>query len=286
MTAGERRRRVRGILEARACIHPASVHDPISARIARDLGFEMGMLAGSVASMTVLGAPDLILLTLSEFADQARRICRAADLPLMVDADHGYGNALNAMRTVQELEHAGVAAISIEDTDLPRPFGAPDARLVSLEEGVGKVRAALAARTDPATVILARTGAPGITGSEDALARARAYCATGADGLFLTGVTTRTQLDALAAVATIPLVLGALSDELAERDYLARRGVRIALQGHLPFQASVQALHAALKALRDGVAPRDLPGLAPPALMRRLTHEEGYRAAMRDFLGG
>lgn len=285
MTASARRRRVRDILEGKACVHPGSVHDPISARIADEVGFEIGMFAGSTASLTVLGAPDLIVLTLSEFADQARRICRAADLPLMVDADHGYGNALNVMRTVQELENAGVAAMSIEDTDLPRPFGAPKPRLVPLEEGVGKVQAALAARTDPATVIFARTGAASITGMEDALGRTRAYSLTGADGLFLTGVTTRDQLDALAAVATIPLVLGTLSDELADRAYLAARGVRIALQGHQPFQASVQALYATLKALREGTPPKALQNLAPPALMKRLSREAEYEAATRDFLG-
>jgi carboxyvinyl-carboxyphosphonate phosphorylmutase len=286
MGARERRQSVRGILGGEACVHPGSVHDPISARIARELGFELGMFAGSTASLTVLGAPDLIVLTLSEFADQARRICRASDLPLMVDADHGYGNALNVIRTVQELENAGVAAMSIEDTELPRPYAAPKPRLVPLEEGVGKVRAALTARSDPATVIFARTGAAGITGMDDAIERTRAYCATGADGLFLTGVSTRAQLDALAAVATCPLVLGTLSDELADRAYLADRGVRIALQGHQPFQAAVQALYATLKALREGVAPKDLPGLAPPALMRRLTREDEYQTAVRDFLGG
>lgn len=286
MTANARRRRVRDILVGGECVHPASVHDPISARIAEELGFELGMLAGSVASLTVLGAPDLIVLTLTEFADQARRICRASALPLMVDADHGYGNALNVMRTVHELESAGVAAMSIEDTELPRAFAAPEPRLLAPEEGVGKVRAALAARTDPETVILARTGAAAITGIEDAIARARAYCAAGADGLFLTGVTSRVQLDALASVASVPLVLGALSGELADRKYLAARGVRIALQGHLPFQAAVQALYATLKALREGTAPRDIANVAPAAMMRRLTREDLYDAASRDFLGG
>ena len=112
----DRRERFRAILGGSRCVHPGSVFDPISARIAEDLGFEVGMFAGSVASFTVLGAPDLIVLTLSEFAAQAYRICWAGNLPLLVDADHGYGNALNVMRTVQELETAGVAAICIEDT--------------------------------------------------------------------------------------------------------------------------------------------------------------------------
>ena len=99
----DRRKRFRAVLDGNACVHPGSVYDPISARIAEDLGFELGMFAGSTASLTVLGAPDLIVLTLSEFAQQAYRINRAGNLPLMVDADLCYGNALNVKRTVEEL---------------------------------------------------------------------------------------------------------------------------------------------------------------------------------------
>src|SRR5208282_1091129 len=119
----DRRQRFRAVLAGSACVHPGSVFDPISARIAEDIGFETGMFAGSIASFTVLGAPDLVVLTLTEFAEQIRRITRAGGLPLLVDADHGYGNALNVMRTVQELEAAGVAALTIEDTLLPRAYG-------------------------------------------------------------------------------------------------------------------------------------------------------------------
>src|SRR4051794_27194801 len=107
----DRRQRFRAILTGSRCIHPGSVYDPLSARIAEDLGFEVGMYAGSTASLTVLGAPDLIVLTLTEFAQQALRIGRAGNLSLMVDADHGYGNALNVKRTVEELETAGVSAM-------------------------------------------------------------------------------------------------------------------------------------------------------------------------------
>ena len=144
----ERRARMRAILEGDACIYPASVFDPMSARLAQSIGFEAGMFAGSVASLTVLGAPDFILLTLTEFAEQALRINRAASLPVLADADHGYGNALNVMRTVQELEAAGLSALTIEDTLLPRPFGDATVRPVSIEEGVGKMKAAIAARSD------------------------------------------------------------------------------------------------------------------------------------------
>ena len=124
-----RRDRFRAILNGNGCIHPASVFDPLSARIAEHLGFELAMLAGSTASLTVLGAPDMILLTASEFAQQAHRISRAMSLPLLVDADHGYGNALNVARTIEELTTAGVAAATIEDTNLPLPFAAKGARI-------------------------------------------------------------------------------------------------------------------------------------------------------------
>src|SRR5580658_10587129 len=116
----DRREKFRAVLSGPRCVHPGSVYDAISARIAEDLGFEVGMFAGSIGSFSVLGNPDLILLTLTEFAAQAYRINRAGKLPLMVDADHGYGNALNVMRTVQELETSGVAGMMIEDTALPR----------------------------------------------------------------------------------------------------------------------------------------------------------------------
>src|SRR5204862_5981246 len=166
-----RREKMRALLAGGRCLYPASVFDAISARIAEDLGFEIGMFAGSVASLAVLGAPDLIVLTLTEFAEQAYRINRAGNLPLLVDADHGYGNALNAKRTVEELETAGVSALTIEDTVLPRTFGATKTTLIPIEEGVGKMKAALAGRQDPRLVIAGRTGALRVTSLEDTIAR-------------------------------------------------------------------------------------------------------------------
>ena len=219
MRGTERRQRLRAILEGARCLHPASVFDPLSARLAEDLGYELGMFAGSVASLMVLGAPDLILVTLSEFAEQARRISRAGNLPLLVDADHGYGNALNVMRTVEELETAGVAALTIEDTALPQGFGeAGKVRLASIEEGVGKMRAALEARRDPDLVIVGRTSAMAATSTEDAVARARAYEAAGVDALFFVGLRRKAQLDALAAAVKLPIVLGGVGAELDDRD--------------------------------------------------------------------
>jgi carboxyvinyl-carboxyphosphonate phosphorylmutase len=287
-SVAERRRRFRAVLAGSACVHPGSVFDPMSARIAEDLGFECGMFAGSTASLTVLGAPDLIVLTLTEFAEQARRICRAArTLPLLVDADHGYGNALNAMRTVEELEGAGVSAMTLEDTVLPRPYGDGKTALLSLEEGLGKVRAGLAARDDPGFCVVARTGAVSVNGLRDAVERTRAYTSSGADALFYTGVRTRAELDALSAVATVPIILGGVEGtELGDGAYLAARGVRVALQGHQPIMAAARAVHDTLKALREGTKPADLPGLPAPGLMAAATRDSDYKRWTRDFLGG
>ncbi len=281
-----RRKAFRSILAGNACVYPGSVHDPIAARIAVELGFEVGMFAGSTGSLTVLGAPDLITLTLTEFADQALRIGRAADLPLMCDADHGYGNALSVMRTVEELETAGVAGLSIEDTVLPQAFGTTDAQqILSVEEGIGKMKAALAGRSDPDLVIAGRTSAILITGIEDTIRRAQAYEAVGVDAIFLVGVKTRKELEAIAPKIKLPIILGTATPEISDKAYLASQGVRVCLQGHLPFQAAVQGIYATLKALRDGVAPKDIQNLASADLMRRVTRADDYDRWSREFLG-
>ncbi len=280
-----RRARFREILNGADCVHPASVHDAISARIAADLGFEMGMFAGSVASLAALGEPDLIFLTLSEFAEQAYRVSRGADLPILVDADHGYGNALNVMRTVEELETAGVAGLSIEDTLLPQPFGAGGKPgLISIEEGVGKMKAALAARHDKDLVIAGRTSAVAISGIADAVARAKAYEAAGVDAMFYVGIKSEAELEALCAAVRIPIILGGVPAKLLDRKKLAALGVRICLVGHQPFQASIQAIYATMKALRDGVAPGDLAGLASSDLSNQATRGDDYARAIKAFL--
>lgn len=281
-----RRENFRSVLSDDRCVYPGSVFDPISARIAEDLGFEVGMFAGSVASMTVLGAPDLIVLTLSEFAGQAHRISRASELPLLVDADHGYGNALNVKRTVEELEMAGVAALSIEDTELPQPYGAEGkTRLISVDEGAGKMRAAIEGRRDKNLVVAGRTSAPRVTDVDDAVDRVRAYESAGVDAVFLVGVSTREELDKLSDAVSVPVILGGAGSEVMDLDYLASRGVRICLQGHQPFTAAVQAVHDTLKSLREGASPGDLVDKSSSGLLKGLTREKDYQSWMKDFLG-
>jgi len=282
----ERRERLRAIIAGGRCIHPASVYDGISARIAGDLGFEAMMFAGSVGSFSVLAAPDLCVLTLTEFAVQAYRINRAGFLPLLVDADHGYGNALSVKRTVEELETAGVSALTIEDTLLPAPFGGDDAQLIPIAEGVGKMRAALAGRQDPRLVIVGRTSAMGITGVDDTIARLKAYEAAGVDMLFMAGVTKRAQLDAVAQAVKRPLFLGGVPPELMDLDYLSARNVRVCLQGHQSFWASVQGVHDTLKALREGTKPGELKNIAAADLQKRVLRQADYAKWTKEFLGG
>ena len=281
-----RREKFRALLEGDRCVHPGSVYDPLTARMAEDLGFELGMFAGSTASLTVLGAPDIILLTLTEFAGQALRINRAMDVPLMVDADHGYGNALNVKRTVEELETAGVAGLSIEDTILPQPFGAGGAQLSTIEEGVGKMRAALEGRGDKNLVIAGRTSAPRVTGTEDAIARVTAYEAAGVDAIFVVGVQSRAQLEAIAAAVSLPIILGGSAREVRGLDYLGSLGVRVALQGHQPIMAAAQAAYSTLKALKDGVQPEQLENVPTGDFMKKYTNDADYRRQMEAFLEG
>jgi carboxyvinyl-carboxyphosphonate phosphorylmutase len=285
MTFQKRRDALRLILTGSRCIRPGSVYDAISIRIAEDLGFEVGMFGGSVASLAVLGDPDVTLITLTELAEQMRRMSRASSLPVLVDADHGYGNALNVRRTVQELEMAGAAGLTVEDTLLPQAFGQTGTQLISIEEGVGKMKAAVDARSDPRLVIMARTGAAAISGLDDAIARAMAYEATGVDALFLTGARTHAELEAISAATKLPIVLGGFPEEMIDLDYLANKRVRIALQGHAPFAAATLAVYETLSALRAGTAPKNLKGLASSELMGRLTRDADVKVRGGEFLG-
>jgi len=232
----------------------------------------------------VLGDPDLMLITLTELAETVRRIARAGKLPLIVDADHGFGNALSVRRTVEELEHAGAAALSIEDTLLPQPYGQAKPQLIPLDEAIGKMKAAADARIDRSLVILARTTLA-VTGLDDAIARAKAYETTGADVLFMIGVKTKAELEAIAAATKLPIMLSGAEGELADEALLAKCRVKIAAQGHTPFAAATQAVYETLKALREGTAPKDLRGLPPVDLVTRLMRQSKVNDRQAEFLG-
>jgi carboxyvinyl-carboxyphosphonate phosphorylmutase len=156
--------------------------------------------------------------------------------------------------------------------------------LLSIEEGVGKMRAAMAARHDSGLVIAGRTSAASITSVADAIARAKAYAGAGVDAIFLVGVKTRADLDAIAAEIKLPLILGGVGKELLDLAYLSERNVRVCLQGHQPFMAAVQAVHTTLKALRDGTSPDKLEGVADDETMKRLTRNGDYARWSKDWL--
>ncbi len=286
MNYTEQRKRLRAIMAGSKCLSPASVFDPISARVAESVGYEIGLLSGSVASLTTLAAPDVVVLTLTEMADQVRRIMRASNLSLIVDADHGYGNALSAMRTTQELEHAGVSAFTLEDTALPTPFGQDESKpsLISLEEAVGKMRAALAARSDPSLIIVGRTSALPIEGIEGTVKRVKAYEAAGVDGIFLANIKSLAEVAAVHAAVKIPLIAGNAPASITREDFAAN-GVRVQLQGHQNIPTIVKALREIYTHLYNGGAPADLaPKMASAKEMAGIVDEENYKKWQREYL--
>ncbi len=276
----ELRSAFRALLASNSCYHTASVFDPMSARIAGDLGFEVGILGGSVASLQVLAAPDFALISLSEFVEQATRIGRVARLPVIADADHGYGNALNVMRTVVELERAGIAALTIEDTLLPAQFGRKSTDLICVEEGVGKIRAALEARVDPDLAIIARTHA-GVLDVEEVIRHTVAYQAAGADGICMVGVEDFEHLEKIAKHLSIPLMLVTYGNpKLRDNARLASLGVRIVVNGHAAYFAAIKATYDCLREQRQATAS----DLSASALAHKYTQPEDYIVWAEEFM--
>jgi 2-methylisocitrate lyase-like PEP mutase family enzyme len=177
---------LRGRLAKRGIVIAPGVFDAFSALLAERAGFEALYLSGASVAYTRLARPDLGLVTLSELTDTLAKICERVALPVMVDADTGFGNAINVLRTVKELERAGAAAIQLEDQASPKRCGHLDGKtLVPADEMAGKIRAALDARRSAETLVIARTDALAVEGLEPALARAEAYREAGAEVLFV-----------------------------------------------------------------------------------------------------
>ena len=281
-TFSERRKRVRDLLDKPVITVPGSVFDATSARLARKAGYEMGLLGGSVASAVALGAPDIVLLTLGDFTEQVRRVTRASDLPLMADADHGYGNAMNVRRTVQDLEAAGVCAMSIEDTLLPRRFGGKDGELIDRDEFAGKLRAALEARSDPSLVIVGRTAGLTAGGVDELVERVKICATAGVDAVFATGVKSLEEVKAIAAACRSPLLVNSLP--VPDEDLLSQR-VRIVMQGHVPYYVALKALYESFLFLRNGGTPEQLRerSLTPEEQAIALD-EAGTKALMEEYL--
>ncbi|MFC1976815.1 oxaloacetate decarboxylase [Chloroflexota bacterium] len=197
------------LLKKPGIIVAPGAHDAATARIIEQTGgFQAVYMTGSGAAMSLLGAPDIGLLTMTEMVTHARNMVNAVNLPVIADADTGYGNAINVARTVREYEGAGVAAIHIEDQITPKKCGHFEGKqIVSQDEMVGKIRAAVDARGDPDFVLIARTDARAVSGLDDAITRARAYVAAGADAIFLEAPQSLEELRTVARSISAPLLV-------------------------------------------------------------------------------
>src|SRR6185312_3795220 len=180
------RARLRELLASPAPLLAPGAYDALSARLIEQAGFDVVYMTGFGTTASLIGRPDVGLLSGSEMVDNARRICAAVDVPVIADADTGYGNAVNVVRTVQLYEQAGVAGIHLEDQVMPKKCGHMTGKVViPPDEMVGKIRAAVAARRDPDFLLIARTDAAAVEGLSAGIDRARAYAAAGADVLFV-----------------------------------------------------------------------------------------------------
>jgi oxaloacetate decarboxylase len=280
------RERFRQVLSQPTCTVAANIFDPLSARIAQMLDYDVCFLSGSVGKVANLGVPDIVLYNLSDAVDHCRRITRMADVSLMVDGEDGFGNAVNVMRTVKELEAAGVSAIEIEDNIAPVRFNAEDPGLHATAEQVGKLEAAVAARTDPTTVIVARTAALTYGSLDEALERMRAYAQTGVEAIRLVGLRTRAQLEAVHRATSLPLtVLSPPPDLLHDRAFLAAHGVRVLMLGNPAFAVAVKALYECFKHLKDGGAVDDLSDQQASAdLLRAVNRTEEFLHWQQRYL--
>jgi carboxyvinyl-carboxyphosphonate phosphorylmutase len=260
----EVRQRLRQILARDECTPIANIYDPLSAHIAHLAGFEVCKLSGSVGKFASLGVPDTVpLANSSDLADLCSRITRIApEISLITDVDDGFGNAMTVFRTIRDVESTGVAGIEIEDNFIPTTFAGSDQALVTKEEQVGKLRAALEARRDADTVITARSAAVAACPTfDEALDRIGAYAETGVDALMLTGGRRcgRPEIEAIHRVARLPLLL--LSPPPEVRDdpaFLAANDVKILYLGNPAFAITVKALYDCFTHLIDGGAPEDL----------------------------
>jgi methylisocitrate lyase len=268
-----RAQRIRDLLSENRPLVLGGVYDGITARLAEQAGFEVLFMGGFSVAATLLGEPDFGYLTQTEMADAARRICRLTTRPVLVDADTGYGNPLNVMRTVREYEAAGVAGIHLEDQIFPKKCGHMDGKaLIPLEEMAGKIRAACEAREDPDFVIIARTDSRAVEGVEAAVRRARAYHEAGADVIFPEAPQSREELAYFGREIHAPLLANMTEfgkTPLVPAAELERMGYRLVI-----YPAS--ALRVAHRAMQELFAQIKRTGSQEACLDRMAHRQELY----------
>jgi 2-methylisocitrate lyase-like PEP mutase family enzyme len=267
--------RLRELLARDELIVAPGVYDGISAAIAAKIGFRAAYMTGAGVSASGWGLPDVGLLTLTEMAERARMLAGLLDVPLIADADTGYGSPINVVRTVREYERAGVAAIQLEDQVFPKRCGHLVGKdVIDADRFLVALQAALDAREDTDTVIVARTDALATRGVDDAIARARRYAEIGADLIFVEAPTSVEDVERIAAEVDAPLLLnvvpGGRTPEIAP-ERLAELGFRVAIHPGAVLAAIAPAAMDALSALvgtagitttRDPAGFFDLFGLA------------------------
>ncbi len=252
--------RLRALLAAGTPVLAPGAFDALSARLIEQAGFHCAYMTGFGTTASMLGRPDVGLLGGAEMAGNVRRLVQAIDVPLIADADTGYGNAINVVRTVQDYEQAGVAALHLEDQVLPKRCGHMDGKqVVPTDEMVGKIHAAVTARRDPDLVIIARTDARAMEGLDAALDRARAYRAAGADMLFVEALQSVDEIHVVAReLAGEPLVFnwaeGGKTPAL-RYERLAELGFALVLMPLTALLAATRAMQHALAAVRAAGTP-------------------------------
>ncbi len=242
--------RLRQLMEQGVVLAPG-VYNALFAKAVEHTGFDAVYVTG-FGTAARYGYPDVGLITQTEMVQNLKHICRATGLPVIADADTGYGNIINVRRTVREYERAGVAGFHIEDQVFPKKCGFMEGKeVIPLEEHVQKIRAALDARTDSDTVIIARTDALAPNGWEDALARARAYRETGADLIFIDGIRTLEELETYSRELAQKGVPCLYNGGLVTAEEAGRMGFKIQILAGLSLHAVFKSATAAMQELNS-----------------------------------
>lgn len=277
--------RLRDLLAADRLVIAPGIYDGLSAALVERRGFPAAYVTGAGASVSMLGEPDLGLMTMSEMAAHTARMRAATSLPLIVDIDTGYGNELNVRRTIETYRRLGVAAVHIEDQVLPKRCGHLTGKaVVPVAEAASKVRAAVAAREDDDMVIIARTDARAPLGLREAIDRANAYVDAGADMIFLEAPESEHELAAIAGQVRAPLVANVIAHSMTPvctAEELREMGFRLAIYPLLAITAAAAAVDAALGTLADsGLPPTDAQG---PAELFGLVGLDGWLDWSREY---
>jgi 2,3-dimethylmalate lyase len=264
----EPRARLRALLAGGGPVVAPGAYDALSARLVEQAGFDVVYMTGFGTTASLIGRPDVGLLTGSEMVDNARRIVAAVDVPVIADADTGYGNAINVVRTVQLYEQAGVAGLHLEDQVNPKKCGHMSGKaVIDVDEMAGKIRAAVAARRDPDLLLIARTDAAAVEGLDAAIARARVYADAGADVLFVEAPTSEADIARVAAELSgvAPLVFNWAEGGRTPAiplDRIAELGFSLVLYPIGTLLAATAGIRSLLETLRaDGTPVAAMPGL-------------------------